>query len=127
MLKVDTDGFDYHVLNSGYSIIKSNLPLIYFESLIRKSESEGICALNALDNLEKLGYSFLIFDSGGFLIGDFLIKDFKLFTRWYHQHHLYCDVLAFLPKDKIHKSISIEIRKEYGFSLMHYAERSEPN
>jgi FkbM family methyltransferase len=68
LIKTDTDGFDYDVLNSSISIIKKNKPLIFFEYQF-ESKYKIYSYLKTFKLLEKIGYcDWVIFDNYGTII-----------------------------------------------------------
>lgn len=68
LIKIDTDGWDYDVINSGMAIIKDYLPLIYFEcQYFDDDQYQGFFEI--MDTLELLGYGkWYVFDNFGGLI-----------------------------------------------------------
>jgi FkbM family methyltransferase len=75
LIKVDTDGFDFDVLNSGLKVLERSRPMLFWENQIENADQEkGYKAL--YKNLADLGYSWLyIFDNFGNLILE--LADFK--------------------------------------------------
>ena len=57
LIKIDVDGYDYNIINSGLRIIKKNNPIIFFEMMIidKFSLKNYINTINKLDNI---GYKF---------------------------------------------------------------------
>jgi FkbM family methyltransferase len=68
LLKIDTDGWDYDVINSALETVKQYLPLIFFEC--QYSEDYQLHKyIETIDTLASLGYdSWFIFDNFGELI-----------------------------------------------------------
>lgn len=70
LIKVDTDGWDYDVLNSGFGTIDEHKPLLFFEADIRSEEILGKYK-DTLCRLDSAGYShWHIFDN----FGDYIMK-----------------------------------------------------
>ena len=68
LIKTDTDGFDYDVLNSSISIIKKNKPLIFFEYQF-ENKNKIYSYSKTFKQLEKIGYcDWVIFDNYGTII-----------------------------------------------------------
>jgi FkbM family methyltransferase len=68
LIKTDTDGFDYDVLNSSISIIKKNKPLIFFEYYF-ENKYKIYSYLKTFKLLERIGYcDWVIFDNYGTII-----------------------------------------------------------
>ena len=57
LIKIDVDGYDHNVINSGLKVIKKNNPIIYFEIMLvnKFSLKNYIFTINKLD---KIGYKF---------------------------------------------------------------------
>lgn len=66
-IKIDTDGFDFDVINSGRQFFVKNKPLILFENLINKINQKEYEKVYIF--LEEQGYSNIcVFDNKGLLI-----------------------------------------------------------
>jgi FkbM family methyltransferase len=66
LVKIDTDGFDFSIINSGIDWLSRVQPLLYYENEIRdlKSLNESN---DVLKNLSKVGYHyFIVWDDPGF-------------------------------------------------------------
>ena len=110
LLKSDVDGFDYDVIDSAESNIKSYLPIIFFEcQLDHISQKKGY--EKTIANLCSQGYTdWIIFDNFGEIVlrtGD-IQQIFQLFEYVWRQNikHssrtiFYYDVLTFTKKDNI--------------------------
>ena len=57
LIKIDVDGLDYNIINSGLKIIKKNNPIIYFELMI-VDEFSLRNYMNTISKLNKIGYKF---------------------------------------------------------------------
>jgi FkbM family methyltransferase len=67
-IKIDTDGFDYKIINDSLDYLKEKLPSIIFEGMIRSS-ADLEQANEVLVKLIEIGYThFLIWDDPGFFI-----------------------------------------------------------
>jgi len=107
LLKIDTDGYDYNIINSGDKIILKNKPLIFFECYV-PSKKQKINYLKILDNLNLYGYdTFCVFDNYGKILTKNCNKDHVsnlinyLYNNEKHQNYgsiIYFDILAFLKK-----------------------------
>jgi FkbM family methyltransferase len=57
LIKIDVDGYDYNIINSGLRIIKKNHPIIFFEMmLVGKFTIKDY--INTINKLDKIGYKF---------------------------------------------------------------------
>lgn len=68
LLKSDVDGFDFDVLNSAESLLKSERPILFFECqfLLEFQRGEYIATI---DRLQKIGYiNWCLFDNFGALM-----------------------------------------------------------
>lgn len=81
LLKIDTDGFDFQIIQENIDYIKKNKPIIYFEYDIT-FESEGIHAgKKTLEELIRIGYiKFIVYDNFGNYILSFSDRDKNLFS-----------------------------------------------
>jgi FkbM family methyltransferase len=70
LLKVDTDGFDFDVINSAEKILCNSEPILFWENEISEEfQHEGFVEMYSL--LQKLGYQYIyIFDNFGNLISE---------------------------------------------------------
>ena len=104
LLKTDTDGMDWDVINSGLEIIKEVQPIIFFEC--GPQDDEAFLAYpSTFEKLNNLGYhNFYIFDNYGEYVcclntvsalTDFLRYCYKQAQRTLH----YIDVVAVVPAD----------------------------
>lgn len=72
LVKVDTDGFDWSVLNSGIKLIQKIRPLLFFECDTSNDISHINKYIYLIEMLSKLEYTkFYVFDNFGGLIGLF--------------------------------------------------------
>lgn len=108
LIKVDTDGFDFDVLNSGTGVLEKSQPVLFWENDI--SEEFQLLGYEQLyRTLSKLGYKyFFVFDNYGNLItqcSDFSsLMDFNQYTYSMRKHSAtrtiyYTDVLATTEKN----------------------------
>ena len=104
LLKTDTDGMDWDVINSGQEIIKEAQPIIFFEC--DPQEDEAFSAYQStFEKLNNLGYNhFYIFDNYGEYVCslnkvsplvDFMRYCYAQTQRTIH----YIDVVACVTKD----------------------------
>jgi len=64
LIKIDVDGYDWEVLDSGMDFIAKDNPIIFFEALV--IHAEGLDGLgNTVESLRALDYSFGLFDNFG--------------------------------------------------------------
>jgi FkbM family methyltransferase len=67
LVKIDTDGFDFDVINSGKNFFTKNKPLIFFENYINETNEKDYDDMYTF--LEKAGYENIsIFNNRGMLI-----------------------------------------------------------
>jgi hypothetical protein len=65
LLKTDTDGMDWDVINSGLEVIKDARPILFFECDPQNAETV-LAYQSSLEKLDNLGYhNFYIFDNYG--------------------------------------------------------------
>jgi len=80
LIKIDTDGWDWDVLNSGMELIDRDRPIIFFELQI--DSNKVLCEYSStLKTLFSLGYTFFVFDNFGnyiFDLNDAFILEEKL-------------------------------------------------
>jgi FkbM family methyltransferase len=69
LIKIDTDGWDWDVLNSGMGLIDRDRPIIFFELQIDTNKVLREYS-STLKTLFSLGYSFFVFDNFGNYIFD---------------------------------------------------------
>jgi FkbM family methyltransferase len=108
LIKTDTDGFDYDVLNSSISIIKKNLPLIFFEYQF-ENKYKIYSYLKTFKLLEKIGYcDWVIFDNyGTIILRTNQLKIIEKLTNYINLQNnsnatrtiLYFDILTCINKD----------------------------
>ena len=104
LIKVDTDGSDYDVINSGLDLINEYKPILFFECSPSSTE-QWLGYLDTLRSLKKINYkTFYVFDN----FGDFILAtaDIKIisnliiyFANKPSQTPLYVDVLAVAASD----------------------------
>ena len=70
LLKIDTDGFDFSIINASADIISASRPVLYFEYDLTFKPNAEAEAIEAIKTLLKIGYEhFLIYDNfGNYLI-----------------------------------------------------------
>jgi FkbM family methyltransferase len=108
LIKIDTDGYDYDIINSGFNIIKLHKPIIFFEAYC-VDKNKLFNYNKTLNNLNKLGYvEWAVFDNCGSLIlkniSTKLVKELLIYTyRQYigKQYGVpYFDIAAYSSKYK---------------------------
>jgi len=104
LIKIDTDGSDYDVLNSSLDLIKEFKPILFFEFCPLDNEKFA-GYWDALKNLEKTDYRFFyVFDNfGDFILATTDIKIVLTLGRYFiskpAKSPLYIDVLAVVSAD----------------------------
>ena len=68
LIKLDTDGFDFEILLGNNDVIEKYKPSIYFEYDIGFKEKGYTDSIEVILFLEKLGYSFIVYDNYGNLL-----------------------------------------------------------
>ena len=64
LVKIDVDGYDWEVLDSGMDFIAKDTPIIFFEAMVIHSAGlDGL--IGAVRRLQELNYSFALFDNFG--------------------------------------------------------------
>jgi hypothetical protein len=107
LIMVDTDGYDFDVIESGWNSIKTNEPLIYFE--VTTNSVDNIQSyLDTIEKLEELGYKdWTIFDNFGNLMCKLgkkeLINQLADYSLWQNlgvgsRTIYYIDILCSTPK-----------------------------
>jgi FkbM family methyltransferase len=118
LIKIDTDGFDYDVINSGLGIISKKKPILFFENQV--NEINLLKYKDIYEKLQSLNYKLIAFDNSGVILStsfnfdtvhslnEYLIKtNFKAFH--------YMDILAYDEKDEFRVLESIaRFRAEFG-------------
>jgi hypothetical protein len=67
LIKIDTDGNDFLIINNSIEILKEIEPILFFEYLIK--EHTAHLSLMTIENLLKIGYdSFIVYDNYGNLL-----------------------------------------------------------
>lgn len=117
LIKVDTDGFDFDVLNSGLKVLEKERPMLFWENQIENSDQEkGYSTL--YKNLANLGYDRLyIFDNFGNLIlehADYqVLEDVNNYTSSMNEYgctrtFYFTDVLAVADNYKAAAAMAVE-------------------
>ncbi len=76
LLKIDTDGYDYDVINSSLKIIKRDEPILFWENFV-ENEVQFENYNKMYDKLQLLGYdSFYVFDN----FGNIMLRDVNVST-----------------------------------------------
>lgn len=109
LVKIDTDGFDFSIINSGIDWLSRVQPLLYYENEIRDLESLHE-SNDVLKNLSKVGYDyFIVWDDPGFHIISTSALDalfglnrylFKLWTSNYPKTISNYNILCVPSRDK---------------------------
>jgi FkbM family methyltransferase len=109
LIKVDVDGVDYEVIDSGEQIIRTISPMIFFEANYT-SNAQYVGFLRTLDKLTCMGYSnWLLLDNyGEIVLSTEDIDAVKQLFDYIHRQNqsrtirtiVYFDVLAYRDKDK---------------------------
>lgn len=109
LIKSDTDGFDFKILQSSMSIIKKYTPVLFFEYDINWNVEDKENSLILMEGLANIGYSFIIYDNfGNFMqyVHNNIRKIFNdlniyiLQSRKYGGGFYYSDILAIHDKDQ---------------------------
>jgi len=123
LLKVDTDGFDFDVINSAESILSDSNPLLFWENEI--TEDFQLKGFNKVyDLLHEKGYKYVyIFDNYGNLItesvGFDILKNINSYAYSIRKHNCtttfyYTDILAATEKyNLIAQNAVNKFRKEW--------------
>lgn len=111
LLKVDTDGYDFTIIQSSLEILKTYQPVLFFEYDIFVTPNGGRKSLSTLQALMEIGYErFIIYDNfGNYLLsltaadGD-RFHDLNAYLRSNHQKSgravvYYFDICAFSQQD----------------------------
>lgn len=106
ILKIDTDGYDLKIINGGLNYIKQTKPILFFEYDEVYFSNVGDDGLSTLKNLEKIGYSKILFydNYGRFLISSKLnnheqIKQLHIYIKNKAGAFPYYDLCIFHTKD----------------------------
>jgi FkbM family methyltransferase len=104
LLKTDTDGMDWDVINSGLEVIKDAHPILFFECDPQNTEA-FLAYQSTFEKLNNLGYNhFYIFDNYGEYVCSLNkvspLVDFMRYCYAQDQRTIhYIDVLACVAKD----------------------------
>jgi FkbM family methyltransferase len=80
LLKIDTDGHDFEVIDGAKTSIQQNMPAIFFECDAFTNMAYIDDCLNALSFFRDCGYeSFLVYDNYGYLMGKYSLNDLPRF------------------------------------------------
>ena len=119
LLKIDTDGCDFNIINDSIETIDLIKPILCFEYDINFSTNAEIDALETIENLLNIGYtSFLVYDNfGNYLINlnGYEYKKFIDLNAYLISNHrksgnsavYYFDIYAF---PKIDEDLFLEIK-----------------
>ncbi len=104
MLKIDTDGHDFEVIDGARETIIKNKPAIFFECEVFSDGHYSDKLLETLSFLEDAGYSsFVVYDNHGYLVGSYSLDDFsplkKLLFYQLIQNFFYFDLLVMKEED----------------------------
>jgi FkbM family methyltransferase len=61
LIKVDTEGYDFHVLRSGQTLLNKYKPVLFFELFPALLHEASDCVQSGFDYLAQLGYRHFIF------------------------------------------------------------------
>ncbi len=82
ILKVDTDGCDFEVIEGAQRLLSRNLPVVLFECDAFGNASYVEDCLRSLKTLEQAGYHhFLLYDNFGSLMGRYSFADLSSFQN----------------------------------------------
>ena len=100
LIKIDVDGYDFNIINSGLKILKKFKPIIYFEIMIIHTNS----LLNyrkTIIKLDKMGYKFwtLLDNYGNIIFKNKNTNQFLSFIKFSHIGDIY-DVACYIKKIK---------------------------
>jgi len=78
MLKIDTDGHDFEVIDGAKKAILKNKPALFFECEAFSGGNYVENLLNTLKFLKEAGYSsFMMYDNHGYFIGFYSLEDLR--------------------------------------------------
>lgn len=101
LLKIDTDGFDFYIIETSIEVIEQLSPVVYFEYDISFKDKGEEAALEAIQALFDIGYEyFLIYDN----YGNYLVS---LSNQEYDR---FLDLTTYLASN----------RKKSGTPVVHY-------
>ncbi len=112
LLKIDTDGHDFDVIDGASKIIKNNFPIVFFECYESVNPSYIEECLKTLSSLRESGYnSFIVYDNYGFLIGLYSLCKTQAFQNLLFYQltspFAYFDILV-MSDDDISKFLPLE-------------------
>lgn len=103
MIKIDTDGFDAHVLRGAMGYLRRTKPVLFFEYAPHYWQQQGEDCLSIFPWLKDLGYEHVMvfLPSGDFLFSASLERhEFFEELRVMHKRlHFYGDICAFSKED----------------------------
>jgi Methyltransferase FkbM domain len=112
-LKIDTDGYDFEVLEGAKEYIKRNLPTILFECDFSHNVRYVEDFVEAMTFFKEAGYSsILVYVNVGYLFGKFALVDMSN-IKYMLLYHLtsrfgYFDVLV-MREENMHSFVESEI------------------
>ncbi len=97
LLKIDTDGFDFEIIQSSIDVISDMEPIIYFEYDISFTPTAEDDALQALGMLCEVGYEkFIVYDN----FGNYLLSLSE------HDYEKFIDLNAYLLSNRLKSGTS---------------------
>ncbi len=82
LLKIDTDGYDFDVMNGARTVIADRMPAVFFECEAFSNPRYVENCMEALRYFNEVGYrSFLLYDNRGHLMGRFPLDDLSCFAH----------------------------------------------
>ncbi len=82
VLKIDTDGNDFEVIEGSNRLLQRNLPVVLFECDVFENTNYVEDCLRTLKLLKQSGYNyFLLYDNFGYLMGKYSLSDLSPFRN----------------------------------------------
>jgi FkbM family methyltransferase len=124
LIKVDTDGLDYSILDNSIPILKEKKPIVYWENTV-ESQGQLISSNNTINRLAAIGYTnFACFDNFGSLmsgrcdaevLGE--INEYLLFQAKAGQVAVfYVDIMAWCSTDQDRAGVALRRFREFAGS-----------
>lgn len=124
MLKIDTDGHDFEVIDGARKTIQNNHPALFFECEAFSDSHYVGKLLSTLNFLKEAGYSsFIMYDNHGYFIGSYPLGDFRpLKNLLFYQltrTSFYFDLLVMKEEDIVSFLVS-----EQSFFIQHMSDEA---
>ena len=132
LIKVDTDGLDYSILDNSIPILEEKKPIVYWENTVETHE-QLISSNNTINGLTAIGYTdFSCFDNFGSLVSGRCdaevlgkINEYLLFQAKAGQVAVfYVDIMAWCSTDRDRAGEALKRFREFAGSNERWPQKS---